>query len=204
MASNDTYHHGNLRRELMDGALAVIRDRGLDALSLREVAAAAGVSHAAPYHHFADKGALVRALGYEGLLRLDERMAEAEAAAGDLAGERLVAIGLAYVAFAVERPEYFAAMRSPEMRETSGDEPQPEHGETWERLLRAVVACQAIGALPPEDPMVLAIGMWSLVHGLADLWLTAPISLTPPGAGGVAPLAEQVLRSMLTMFAGKD
>lgn len=187
----------------MDGALAVIRERGLDSLSLREVAAAAGVSHAAPYHHFADKGALVRALGFEALLRLDERMAAAELAAGDDPGERLVAIGLAYVAFAVERPEYFAAMRSPEMRGATEaqTEPEPEHGETWERLVRAVVACQAAGALPSGDPLTLAIGMWSLVHGLADLWITAPLSQTPPGAAGVVPLADTVLRSMLETFS---
>lgn len=197
----DTYHHGNLRRALMDGALAVIRERGLEALSLREVAAAAGVSHAAPYHHFADKGALVRALGYEALLRLDQGMAEAQEAAGDDPGERLVAIGLAYVVFAVERPDYYAAMRAPEMRETRSDEPPPEHGETWERLVRSVAACQVAGRLPQGDPMTLAVGMWSLVHGLADLWLTGPLAQLPQSAGGVRPLAEQVLRSTLAAFA---
>ena len=78
MPPKDTYHHGDLRRQLMDGALRVVASDGLGALSLRAVAAACGVSHAAPYHHFADKAALVRALGYEGLRLLDERMAAAE------------------------------------------------------------------------------------------------------------------------------
>jgi len=196
----DTYHHGNLRRALMDGALAVIRERGLESLSLREVAAAAGVSHAAPYHHFADKGALVRALGYEALLRLDERMAEAQVATGQDPAERLVAIGLAYVDFAVERPDYYAAMRSEEMREPRPAEVPPAHGDTWGRLVAAVAACQAAGSLPQGDPVTLAVGMWALVHGLADLWLTAPLAMLPQGAAGVQPLAEQVLRSTLAAF----
>jgi AcrR family transcriptional regulator len=197
----DTYHHGDLRRALMDGALAVVRERGLDALSLREVAATAGVSHAAPYHHFPDKGALVRALGYEALGRLDARMAAAETAADGGASERLLAIGLAYVLFAVERPEYFAVMTSPEMRGPHTPEQHEPHGETWERLERAVEACQAAGQLPEGDPTLLAIGMWSLVHGLATLWVSAPLPQMPQGARGIRTLAEQVLRATLAASA---
>ena len=105
--------------------------------------------------------------------------------------------------FADERPDYYAAMRSQEMRESDPGEPQPEHGETWERLVRSVAACQAAGLLLQGDPMTLAVGMWSLVHGLADLWLTAPLSQLPQGAGGVRPLAEQVLRATLAAFASR-
>jgi len=193
----DTYHHGDLRRALMDGALEVVRERGLDGLSLREVAAAAGVSHAAPYHHFADKDALVRTLGYEALGRLDERMAAAESAASDDPSERLLAIGMAYVLFAVERPEYFALMTAPEMRAPHAPEQQEPHGETWERLVRAVAACQAAGRLSGGDPTLVAVGMWALVHGLAELWLTSPIPQLPQGGDGIGPMAEQILRATL-------
>lgn len=202
--SKDTYHHGDLRRALMDGALAVVRERGLDALSLREVAAAAGVSHAAPYHHFADKAALVRALGYEALGRLDERMATAEAAAADDPREQLLAIGMSYIAFCTERPEYFAVMEAPELRDPSTFDQAEPHGETWERLVRAVVGCQEAGLLPREDPSILAIGMWALVHGVTELWLTAPLTQTPEGAGGVGPLADRILRSMLGRATASD
>ena len=200
MAPTDTYHHGNLRRELMDGALRVIASDGLAGLSLRTVAAAAGVSHAAPYHHFADKAALVRALGYEGLRLLDERMAEAEDAAGGDPGERLIAIGRAYVVFSAQSPGYFLAMGAPEMREPHPPEQAEEHGETWERLVRAVAACQATGLLDPvPDPTVLVIGLWSLVEGLARLWTTGPLPEMPLAAHGLEPLADSVIRSV---FAG--
>lgn len=202
MPPQDTYHHGHLRRALMDGALTVIRERGLEALSLREVAAAAGVSTAAPYHHFADKGALVRSLGYEALGRLDERMAEAEAAAGADPLERLLAIGEAYVGFALERPDYYAAMRSHEMTEPHEPEQAEEHGETWERLVRAVAACQRSGTLPAGDAMVTDVGMWSLVHGLADLATSGPLLAMPQAADGPAVFVRRVLHSMIADASG--
>jgi AcrR family transcriptional regulator len=197
MLSSDTYHHKDLRRELMDGALRVIAIDGLAGLSLRKVAASAGVSHAAPYHHFADKAALVRTLGYEGLRKLDDRMARAEAVAGDDPGERLLAIGTAYVLFSAESPAYFLAMGAPEMREPHPAEQDEEHGETWERLVSAVIACQSANLLEPvQDPTLLAIGLWSLVEGLARLWCTGPLSGLPQSAHGLEPLADSIIRAM--------
>ena len=195
MASKDGYHHGDLRRALMDGALALVRERGLQALSLREVASQAGVSAAAPYHHFADKAALVRALGFEALGELDRRMAAAESAAPDDSLERLFAIGGAYVRFALERPDYAAVMRAPEMAEPAATHDQAEHGESWERLVRAVDTCQKAGVLAAGDPMPLTLGMWALVQGLAEL-------LTSPGAADGVPgdpdaFADSVLRAMV-------
>ena len=178
----------------MDGALTVVRERGLQSLSLREVASQAGVSAAAPYHHFADKAALVRALGFEALGELDRRMAFAETSAPGDPVERLVAIGSAYVRFALERPDLAALMRAPEMADPAAAQDQPEHGESWERLVRAVVECQQAGAVAPGDPMTLAIGMWALVQGLAEL-------LASRGADGIpgdpSAFAESVLRVMV-------
>jgi AcrR family transcriptional regulator len=201
MTPNDTYHHGNLRRTLLDGALKCIREGGLESLSLRKVAAVAGVSHTAPYHHFESKGDLVRALGYEGLGLMDERMAIREADAGDDPVERLLAVGSAYVGFAVERPDYHAAMRAPEMAEPHAADHAGEHGGSWERLVRAVAACQNAGRLPAGDPTVAAVGMWSLVHGLAELWLTSPIPALPAAADGPGPFTEAVLRAMVRAAA---
>lgn len=197
MTGKDTYHHGDLRRALMDGALALVRERGLQALSLREVASQVGVSAAAPYHHFADKAALVRALGFEALGELDRRMAEAEAEADapDDPLERLMAIGGAYVRFAMERPDYAAVMRAPEMTEPAAAVGQPEHGLSWERLVGAVVACQQAGVLAPGDPMPLTIGMWALVQGLAELMASPAAAASVPGDPNV--FADFVLRTMI-------
>lgn len=201
MSAKDSYHHGNLRRALLDGALALIADKGVGGLSLREVAARAGVSHAAPYHHFADKTALIRALAYEGMQLMDREMAAAEADAGDNPKQRLLGIGMAYVTFAVAHPDYYAAFNTPEANDPEAqavdERPEGERGSTWNRLVDAILACQRSGDLPQGDPMVLAVYLWSLVHGLAELWRSGPLPLLPQAAGGLEPLARQVLSAAL-------
>ncbi|MBU4555785.1 MAG: TetR/AcrR family transcriptional regulator [Actinobacteria bacterium] len=201
MSATDTYHHGDLRRALLDTALVLIGKKGVAGLSLREVAAGVGVSHAAPYHHFADKTALIHALGNEGMELLDAHMASAEKAAGDDPRARLLGIGMAYVAFAVQHPEYYATFSSPEMqtppsaKEAAASDRTP--GGTWVRLFNAVLACQASGDLPAGDPMVLAVYLWSLVHGLAELWRAGPLEQLPQASEGLEALAIQVLNAAL-------
>ena len=182
----------------MDEALRQTTARGIDGWSLREVAAAVGVSHTAPYHHFEDRTDLVCALGSEGLDLMDLRMAERQAAASGDPKEQLLAIGLAYVTFAVDRPDYYAAIGAmaslPTDSEPTGEAP-PEPGATWQRLLDAVVGCQHANRLPAGDPVVIAVSLWSLVHGLAGLWMAGPLRLLPHSGGGLVPLAERVLRA---------
>jgi len=203
VSAKDAYHHGNLRRALLDEALAVIAEKGVEGLSLREVANRVGVSHAAPYHHFTDKTALILALAYEGMGLMDDAMAGAEDAAGDDPKARLLGIGMAYVTFAVEHPDYYAAFNAPEVNDPGAraaapaGPPAEEQGNTWERLLNAILACQAAGDLPQGDPVVLAIYLWSLVHGLAELWRAGPLPLMPQGSLGLEPMARQVLSAAL-------
>jgi AcrR family transcriptional regulator len=200
MSAKDTYHHGNLRRALLDEALALIAEKGVEGLSLREVAARVGVSHAAPYHHFADKTALVHALAHEGMSLMDDQMAAAEAAGGDPTA-RLLGIGMAYVIFAVERPDYYAAMNAPEINSPEAQvdalQPPEAQGNTWQRLLNAIVACQLAGEMPQGDPVILGVYLWSLVHGLAELWRGGPLSLMPQAADGLEPMARSVLMAAL-------
>jgi AcrR family transcriptional regulator len=200
MSPKDAYHHGNLRRALLDEALAVIGEKGIDGLSLRAVAARAGVSHAAPYHHFRDKAALVDALAREAATALDQWMAAAEARAGGGGSQRLLALGTAYVTFAADNPEQYAAFTaSPRTApESSGLREAAAYGVTaWRRLLEAVVAAQAEGVLPEGDAAVLGTYLWSLVHGLAELWRTGLLAQLPQAAGGLEPLAHSVLLAAL-------
>jgi AcrR family transcriptional regulator len=199
MSAKDTYHHGNLRRALLDEALAVIGEKGVEGLSLREVASRVGVSHAAPYHHFADKTALVHALAHEGMALMDERMAAAEEAADGHPEARLIGIGMAYVEFAVERPDYYAAFTAPELTSggESAEQPEEGSGDTWGRLINAVMACQQAGCLPQGDPVVLAVYLWSLVHGIAELWRSGALREMPQSRDGLEPLARQVLSAAL-------
>jgi len=109
------YHHGDLRRALLDAALAVLTEADSRALTLREVARRAGVTHAAPYRHFTDKEALLAAVAEEGFHTLSEAMREAMGRAGDDPVERLEALGVGYVRFALAHPAHFEVMFGPEL-----------------------------------------------------------------------------------------
>lgn len=192
------YHHGDLRRALVDEALRQIGTRGIGGWSLREVAAELGVSHAAPYHHFRGRHDLVAAVAADGLERLDALMAEGQRRAGADPLDELLAIGMAYVQFAVDRPDYFAAVEAASASRATSRvrrRPPPAPGPTWMRLTGAVEACQRAGRLPEGDPVIVAVSLWSLVHGLAELWKSGPLAQLPQAAGGLVPLAERVLRA---------
>jgi AcrR family transcriptional regulator len=177
----DRYHHGDLPRSLIQAGLQVLAERGVDALTLREVARRAKVSQAAPYHHFADKADLVSAIvqhGFEdfaGALR-----AGADAAGGD-ALQRLSGMGLAYVRFAVANPALFRLLFRPELRGGTRDEPAAEAMEragsaAYQVFLDAVRAAVEEGWVQGsvEDVAVAAL---SVVHGLSTLLVDGPIDL---------------------------
>jgi hypothetical protein len=92
-------------------------------------------------------------------------------------------------------------MNAPEVNnpEAQVNEAQPEEekGNTWQRLVNAVVACQQSGDMPQGDPLILGVYLWSLVHGLAELWRSGPLSLMPQAAEGLEPMARKVLMAAL-------
>ncbi len=114
-----SYHHGNLRRALLDAALGLIEKEGAEALSLRAAARQAGVSTAAPYRHFPSRKALLAAVAEEGFRLLGEAMRQAIAASGDNPARRLGESGVAYVLFAAAHPSCYNVMLSPELADRS-------------------------------------------------------------------------------------
>lgn len=196
------YHHGDLRRALLDASLALVQAKGVSALSLREVARRASVSHAAPYHHFADKAALMQAIRAEGFELLHAQMAgeqaEARRGAGDAPGERLAAAGRGYVRFALGHPGHFRVMFRPEMgasRATSAG------GKRAYELLRdAVIACEKARLAPAGQHGVLVLAAWSLVHGFASLWLDGPLSVQE-GAPAPEVAAAEITTLLVRLYA---
>jgi AcrR family transcriptional regulator len=161
------YHHGDLRRALLDAALALIEQRGVSALTLREVARRAGVSHAAPAHHFGDLLGLQRALADESFEALRAFMLGAMAGAAD-ADDALRRSGIAYVEFAAASPGRFRAMFHPAVRDASGHSRLAE-AAAYEVLLEALRARRGGRALGDADAALLALAAWAPMHGLAAL-----------------------------------
>lgn len=153
---------------MLDEALALVEERGHVAFTLREVARRIGVSHAAPYRHFADKRAVMTALAAQGSDELAARIRVALAAAGDDLRVRFLAAGLAYVRFALDRRALFQVMFS---GEKDPDDPRAKaaEAECFGILLAFVAEAQRAEAFPPGDPLAVATPIWAMHHGLATL-----------------------------------
>ena len=192
----DAYHHGDLRRALLDEAAAVLDAEGVAALSLRDLARRAGVSATAPYHHFPSKAALVTALAEDAMAELDAALAEADrasAAAGGDPGARLSALGVAYVLYAIDHPARFRLAFRPEMGDPferlveRGELPEDTVG--FRQLVRVVREVEPA----PERQLVTAVGAWSVAHGLAALLVDGPLRALAADRDRVRALAEAVL-----------
>lgn len=165
------YHHGNLRKALLSHALDLVREEGVEALSLRAVARAAGVSQTAPYRHFANRQALVEAVADDGFVRLGGTI------------ERAVAMGVpglgalrrgmrAYIDFALACPAEYRLMFGPESRIRTGETPLSGAASHAFRLLSGgIERCQERGLLEPGDATLRAVTAWATLHGLALLIL---------------------------------
>ncbi|WP_329187630.1 TetR/AcrR family transcriptional regulator [Streptomyces sp. NBC_01428] len=155
------YHHGDLRRAILGAALDVIGAEGPTALSLRDLARRAGVSHAAPAHHFKDRTGLLTAIAAEGYALL--------AAALDTADD-LRDAGVRYVRFAREHPAHFQVMFSPELLRGNDLELTAARTLAGERLRAAVSDVPTEGR--GEDARLAGVAAWSLAHGFATLLLS--------------------------------
>jgi len=201
--TRDAYHHGDLRRALLDAAMRLVEERGVEGLTLREVARRAGVSHNAPYHHFADKAAVVAALALEGY----EMLLVAELVAVDAADgthDRIRALGRAYVGFALAHPARFTLMNRPELRRAEEVTEVQAAGLASEGpLFQAIDDGQADGTIAAGDRDALALGAWAAVHGLSVLLIDGPLrELVPPGAG-LTVMTDQVLDVILDGLAAR-
>lgn len=164
------YHHGDLRTALIQAGLAILAEEGAQALTLRAAARRAGVSHNAPYRHFADKEALLAAIAEEGFDELANRLEEARARSRPSAQAQLEETGWTYVWFALTHPGHLHVMFGSLI-----SDPQTYPGlrsagaRAFTVLVEILQAGQAKGAVIAGNPRQLAFGAWAMVHGLALL-----------------------------------
>lgn len=194
------YHHGDLQRALIDAASRILERDGPNALSLRAVAREAGVSPAAPYHHFKDKDELMAAVARQGF----DAMALAMKTAGEGAEtphERLVALGVAYVVFARDHPALYHVMfDSRRRREFRANAPR-EAGGAYQMVKEARYKASDEKA-EPDDLELATIAGWCAAHGLAEMSQSREFDELKQKLGGDIPFFRAVL-DHLGMFSIK-
>ncbi|MER6997750.1 TetR/AcrR family transcriptional regulator [Streptomyces sp. NPDC000410] len=178
------YHHGNLRRAIIDAALEAITESGPTGWSLRELARRAGVSHAAPAHHFGDKTGLLTAVAAEGF--------EVFADSLEQAADDTLEVGVAYVRFAIGHRPYFEVMFRPELYRVD----DPSVNTTRERAAHVLATSAGRLSPSPGQDRLTTIAAWSLAHGFASLWLSGALPETAHGD------PETLARSLIKLFFG--
>ena len=167
------YHHGDLASALLDAGEVELAEKGIEGFSLRGVAKRAGVSHAAPAHHFGDVDGLLTALASRGFDRFVARQqAFCQLARHDPVSQ-LEASGVGYVAFALENPALFRLMFGSQRPDFDSDVLGRAAQAAFDDLVRRVAAVTGNPHVPAKDRAALTdVGtVWALVHGLADLMI---------------------------------
>jgi len=192
-----SYHHGDLREALIKAAVGLVEEQGPEGFTLREAARKVGVTHTAPYRHFADRDALIVAVAEEGFQGLH---AAATARLRDLTDprQRLQVLGIAYVEFAVAHPSHFRVMHGGVADACADPGFTRTKGATFGLLLDIVGACEAAGFIPAGSVPRYALTAWATVHGLADLLMSGAAYRVGLAHGSVEAIARQVTADVLT------
>ena len=170
-----SYHHGNLRRGLLDEALATIRDEGVDRLTLREIGARLGVSRTALYRHFADKSALLAAVATDGFRTLRQHLVAAWEEGGRNR-EAFESMGAAYVRFATTNPSHYRVMFGGSIDpKVCGPELAAEAAGAFQALVDALSSLQREGVVRADDTLTMARYVWAVVHGVSMLGINGQV-----------------------------
>lgn len=204
-----SYHHGSLRRALLDAGLEVARSGGPAAISLRELTRAVGVSPNAAYRHFADREAFMRALAGEAQLGLASAIRSSIDAIPSSASpeqasiERLRRVGLSYIAFAREEPGWFELAYVSKYLGPSTDPVTPGGAvsEGFALLRGALDGMVEAGVLAAERRPGKEWACWSAVHGFADIAVHGPLRVHP--AATIDRLAAEVVDTVIVGVLGR-
>lgn len=198
-AKRASYHHGDLRRQLLAAAEAIILERGVDGFTLREAARRAGVSPAAPAHHFKDARGLLTEVALLGFREFGQALEAADRRGGGDPGRRLAEQAQAYVRFALEHPARFQLMFRPEKLDPANAAFAAAARHAYGVLEAAIRAATAtpLGVPLTPDGHGLLLSVWSVVHGFSHLALGGQLRDVAGEAAGRDIVLETLLPSML-------
>ncbi len=212
MSNKNSYHHGDLKTALLDAGDSVLRDRGLQGFTLRECARRAGVSHAAPRHHFGDVTGLLTALAVRGFERLLATLRLQLFEAGDEPAARLVATSRAYDMFAGQWSEHFRIMFRSDLLNIDDPAYFQASQNTYAEMTNVVLrlrGCDEIsadtlgGVIATPDMMRDIMAAWCFVHGFAHLNIEAQFGMIPDGIrdDAMQQVAERLAASLAAEVA---
>lgn len=191
------YHHGDLHNALLQAAEQLLAEQGAASLSLRAVAKQAGVSHAAPYRHFRDKAALLRALAQGGFERLAGAIEVATGNASQNPEQKLVEAGVAYVRQAVERPALTRLMFGGSVAVEDDAAYRQASTAAFEALLKIIEEGVAAGVFRARDPHELALVAWTSMHGVAMLVTAGLLDRNAFGNGDIDDQVRSIARNVI-------
>lgn len=199
------YHHGDLRQQLVAATEEIILERGVDGFTLREAARRAGVSPAAPAHHFKDARGLLSEVALLGFQEFADALIAADLRGGDDPQKRLYEQGLAYVAFALKNPARFQLMFSHSKCDMGYRNLRAVADRSFKVLENAVRAASGLG---PTDDMTpdahgLLMANWSIVHGFAHLALGGELDGPARRRGGKSAILKSFLPLTLKYLPAK-
>lgn len=201
-----TYHHGDLRDALLRAAEAELTEKGIEGFTLRGCAKRAGVSHAAPKHHFRDANALLTELAAVGFGRFVRAMRARRDAAEDTPRARLVGVGLGYIDFARENPALFRLMFSSFRPDFETASLMTQARDAFNLLVESVGDLRGVDPRGNKSAMRDVAAAWATAHGLADLLLSDRIKFMAEISDGVPErlYADIISRSVPDRPVGGD
>jgi AcrR family transcriptional regulator len=190
------YHHGDLRRQLLSVAEEIILERGVDGFTLREAARRAGVSPAAPAHHFKDARGLLTEVARLGFEEFGDAIAAADKEGGADPVERLRAQAVAYVRFALQQPARFQLMFRSDKLDGENAELLRVGQRAYKVLEDAICAETNSTVHLMQESYGLLLAVWSMVHGFSHLALGGQLK----GPNGAAPSNDATLKTLLPLM----
>lgn len=196
-----TYHHGNLRTALIEAGNAELEEVGIEGFTLRSCARRAGVSHAAPATFFPSVTNFFTALAAESFDALTRRMAKAVRTV-DAPVDRMIAIGLAYAGYAIDRPEHFRLMWRKERLDRMDPLLVAAAGTAFAYPIDCVARLYGHPS-PMSDPTlaVRVVALWSMIHGATELTLSGQLDAS--GLGAPTSIIGAILPPMITEHFGR-